>query len=83
MKGKINRIRINDAIHMPKVYANSLSVNKILSSNLKVQFNVNECIVGGSDGETNAIALCQGNLYQRTFTKRMWPIGTIANLWYV
>jgi hypothetical protein len=69
VKGQIRRIKIKDVLHVPKLYANLLSVSKILSSGCKVQFNMNECIVRAFDGEVIAIALREGNLYQMTFTK--------------
>jgi hypothetical protein len=69
VKGRTKRIRIKDVLHVPKLHANLLSVNKILSSGCIVQFNMNECIVRAFDGEVIAIALREGNLYQMTFTK--------------
>ncbi len=69
VKGRTKRIRIKDVLHVPKLHANLLSVNKILSSGCKVQFNMNECIVRAFDGEVITIALREGNLYQVTFTK--------------
>jgi len=68
-RGKMNRIRIKDALHVPKLHANLLSVSKLVSSGLKVQFNLNECIVKGSDGEAIAVAPREGNLYQMNFAK--------------
>lgn len=44
-------------------------MSKFLSNGLKVLFNINECIVGGSDNEVIAIMLRGGNLYQMTFMK--------------
>ncbi len=68
-RGKMNRIRIENALHVPKLHANLLSVSKLVSSGLKVQFNLNECIVKASDGEAIAIAPREGNLYQMNFMK--------------
>ncbi len=69
VKGRTKKIRIKDVLRVPKLHANLLSVNKILSSGCKVQFSMNECIVRAFDGEVIAIALREGNLYQMTFTK--------------
>ena len=43
----MNRLYIVDVLHVPKLQANLLLVNKFLSNGLKVRFHVNECIVGG------------------------------------
>lgn len=48
---------------MPKLQIN------FLSSGLKMQFNLNKCIVKNSDGKLIAIALYKDNLYQMNFTK--------------
>jgi hypothetical protein len=69
VKGRTKRIRIKDVFHVPKLHANLLSVNKILSNGYQVQLNMNECIVRAFDGEVIAIALRESNLYQVTFTK--------------
>ena len=63
VRGNINKIRINECLHVPKLHANLLSVNKLVSSGLKVQFNINECIIRASDDDTVAIAPREGNLY--------------------
>jgi hypothetical protein len=63
VRGKINKIRINECLHVPKLHANLLSVSKLVSSGLKVQFNFNECIIRVSDGHPVAIAPREGNLY--------------------
>jgi hypothetical protein len=63
VRGKINKIRINECLHVPKVHANLLSVSKLVSSGLKVQFNINKCIIQASDGHTIVIAPREGNLY--------------------
>ena len=54
---------------MLKLQANMLLVNKILSMGLKVQFHVNECIVGGAIGHVVAVDRRKRNLYLMTFTK--------------
>ena len=56
VKGKINQIRIKNVLHVSKLHANLLSVSKLVSNGLKVQFNLNECIVKSCDGEAIAIA---------------------------
>jgi hypothetical protein len=63
VRGKINKIRINDCLHVPKLHANLLSVSKFVSNGLKVQFNINECIICVSDGHSVAIAPRERNLY--------------------
>lgn len=40
-----------------------------MSIGLKVQFNINECIVSGMDEEIIVIELCKGKLYEMNFTK--------------
>ena len=67
MRGKATTIRITDVLHVPKLQANLLSVSKLLSKDLKVRFDVNECIVRGANGEVVAIARREGNLYLMTF----------------
>ena len=36
VRGKINKIRINECLHVPKLHANLLPVSKLVSSGLKV-----------------------------------------------
>ena len=62
VRGKINKIRINKYVHVPKLHANLLSVSKLVSNGLKVQFN-NECVIQASDAHPVAIAPREGNLY--------------------
>ena len=69
VKCKIKRIHIKDVLHVPKLQANLLSVSKFLSNGLKMQFNLNEYIVRGLDGEVNAIGLHNDILYKIIFTK--------------
>ena len=42
-------------------------MSKLLSTGLKIQFNLNECIVRGPDGEVISIRLHNGNLYEMNF----------------
>ena len=58
LKGNINNIRIKYALNMSKLHANLLSVSNLVSNNLKIQFNLNECIVKSCNGEAIAIAPC-------------------------
>jgi hypothetical protein len=44
-------------------------VIKYLSNGLKVRCHVYECIVEGANGDVVAIARCEGNMYQITFTE--------------
>ena len=46
-----------------ELHVNLFSVNKLVSSGLRVQFNINECIIRTSDGHPVAIAPQEGNLY--------------------
>ena len=41
-------------LHVLKLQANLLSVNKLVSKGLKVRFHVNDFIVGGANGDTVA-----------------------------
>jgi hypothetical protein len=61
--GKINKNRINECLHVPNKHVNLCSVSKLVSSGLKVQFNINECIIRAFDGHPVAIAPREGNLY--------------------
>lgn len=42
----MNKICIKDVLHIPKLEIKLLSVSKLLSNKLKVQFHGIECIVG-------------------------------------
>lgn len=42
VKDKIKRNHIKDALYVPKLQTNLLSVNKFLLNGLKMQFNLNE-----------------------------------------
>ena len=55
-KGKTTRIRITDVLHVSKLQTNLLSMSIFLSKVLKVQFHINECIVGSANGDVVAIA---------------------------
>lgn len=69
MRAKIKKIHIKDAPHVPKLQVNLFSIDKLLSNGIKVQFNSNECIVRGQDGELIVMKLCKRNLYEINFTK--------------
>ena len=58
-----------NVLHMPNLQANLLLVSKLLSNGLRMQFHINECIVGGANGDVIAIAQLEENLYQMTFTE--------------
>jgi hypothetical protein len=65
---------------MSKSQTNLLSVSKFLSNDSKVQFNLNECIVEGPDGEMIVMGLCKDNLYEINIPRCiMWmrPIDII------
>lgn len=79
MKSKANRIRIKDVLHVPKLQANFFSINKFLSSRLKVQFNLNECIFEISDGKTIVITPHKGNFYQINLVKvYVWNVVNLV-----
>lgn len=67
IRGKANRIRIMDVLHVSKLQVKLLLVSKLVSSRLKVQFNFHECIVVICDGKAIAIKLHVDNLYQMNF----------------
>ena len=69
VRGQSRRIRIKDALHVPKLQVNLLSVSKLVSSGTKVQFNKEGCILRASNGDVLVQAPREGNLYQVTFTK--------------
>ena len=69
LEGKINQIHIKDMLHVSKLHANLLSVSKLVSNDLKIQFNLNECIVKSCNGEAIAIAPRKRNLYEINFVK--------------
>ena len=62
MRDKIKTICIKNALHMSKLQASLLLVRKFLSNRLKVQFNLNECIVIGPNRKVIAMELCNGSL---------------------
>ncbi len=51
MKGHIRRIKIKDVLHVPKLYANLLLVNKLFSRGLKVNFNMIRYVVKMPNGK--------------------------------
>ena len=63
-EGKINQICIKDVLHVSKLHADFLSVNKLMSNGLKVLFNLNQCIVNSYDSEYIGIAVREHNLEQ-------------------
>lgn len=54
---------------MSKLQVNLLLVNKLVSSGLKVHFNVDGCIVCAPSGEFIARVPRKGNLHQIMFSK--------------
>ena len=67
LENKINQIHIKDMLNIPKLYVNLLSINKLVSDGLKIQFNLNECIVKSCDGEVIVIAPRERKLYAINF----------------
>lgn len=49
LKDKINRIRIKNMFHVSYLHVDLLSVSKLVSNALKVQFNLHKYIVKSSD----------------------------------
>ena len=69
VEGKINQIRIKVVLHVSRLYTNLFSMNKLVSNGLKVQFNLNKCIVKSCDSEAIVIVPRKGNLYDFFFCK--------------
>ena len=72
MRGKLYIICITNVLQVPKLQANLLSVNKLLWNGLRKRLNVNECIVGGVNGDVATIARRGKKMDQIIFTKVMW-----------
>jgi len=64
--GHFQKKLIKDMLHMPKLYVNLLSMSKMASQDLKVQFNKNYVfyVFNASNGEMIVITPKQDNLYQ-------------------
>lgn len=56
-------------LHVSKLHANLLLVNKLMSNGLKVQFNLKKCVVRSCDGEVIAITTYKRKLYKINFVK--------------
>ena len=69
VRGREKMMTIKDVLHVPKLQANLLSVSKLVSSGLKVQFNVHGCTLRAPNDNVLAVAPREDNLYQVTFTK--------------
>ena len=69
VEGKTKRIQIQEALHVPKLHANLLSVSKLSLGGLKVHFNMVGCVVRAPSGVLIASAPREGNLYLLHFTK--------------
>jgi hypothetical protein len=69
LKDKINQFCIKHVLHAPKLHANLLSISKLVSNGLKVQFNLNKCIVKFCDGEVIANAPRKQNMYEINFVE--------------
>ena len=67
VRGQSRSIRIQDVLHVPKLHANLLSVSKLVSQDLKVQFNNKGCVLRAPNGEMIVMAPKEGNLYQLRF----------------
>lgn len=69
VKGLTKKIQIQEALHVPKLHANLLSVSKLALEGLKVHFNNVGCVVRAPSGVLIASAPRDGNLYHLHFTK--------------
>jgi hypothetical protein len=58
------RIRFKDVLYVPKLQSNLFSMSKIVEGGLNVQFGALICSVKTQNGETQAIASRDGNLYR-------------------
>ena len=68
VRGRSKKIRIKDVLHVPKLHANLLSVSKLVSSGMKMQFNVDGCTLRAPNEDVLSVAPREDNLYQVTFT---------------
>ena len=68
-KGKINQIGIKNVFHVSNLHVNFLSMSKLAWNSLKIQFNLNKCIVKSCDGEANANMPRECNLYEINFVE--------------
>ena len=64
VKGRARSIRMHDVFHVPDLHSNLVSVSKLISRGLKVQFNLLGCVVRVSNGEMLAVASLESNLHQ-------------------
>lgn len=76
VKGKIKKICI---IYVPILQVNLLLVNIFLSYGLKVQFDLNECILKAPDEIMIVMRLRKGNLYEINLPRYMEQMQPI---WY-
>lgn len=64
VEGQRRRIVVHDVLHVPKLHANLLSVGKLVSRGLVVQFNTKGCAVRTREGELIATSSMDANLYR-------------------
>ena len=60
--GRARSIQIYDVLHIPNLHSNLLSVSKLITRALKVQFNLLGCVVKMNNREMLAMALLESNL---------------------
>jgi hypothetical protein len=65
--GCTKRSRFKDVLYVPKLQSNLLSVSKIVEGGLNNQFGALGCLVKTQNGQTQAIASQDGNLYRLRF----------------
>lgn len=83
VRGKINQIGIKDAFHVNNFKSNLLSMNKLMSNSLKVQFNLKECFVKIGDGKIITIAPHKDNLYKWNLWRCSEQMSLISNgIWH-
>lgn len=63
---------LSGTFHVPKFYANLLSVSNLVSDGIKIQFNLSKCIVKSSSGEAIVIVPCKDNLYEINIVTELW-----------
>ena len=56
-------------LHVSKLHAKLFFVSKFISNDLRIQFNLNKCIIKSCDGEAITIVPHEQNLYKIGFVK--------------
>ena len=81
VKKKKKKNHFKDVLHVRKLQANLLSVSKLLSNGLKVQFNLNNYIMRSLDGDVIVMRQHCDGLYKKKLYQGAWSgygqFGTI------